>query len=184
MSCKPDHPSRCQGSGCCTPRESYSYSVNHAPLTTLRYQVFGATGGRIFPHQWRVGAKVLEEALNRLKNAGFDNTGRFHKNNLPYNFSNFDELHTTIESIIKEIPRIGELAVYDISVCIGHHQTPVILPDEVYLHAGSRTGAERALGRKIRSGHIPVSSFSGIPALSGMSALEIEDYLCIHKDTF
>ncbi len=186
MTCKQKHPPGCSGPGnCCSPHQSgYTYSVNHAPLRTLHDQVFGSTEGRIFSHQRRLGAKLLEKVYEHLKNAGFDESGKFHKNGIRHTFGDFDELHSEIEKNIRSINRVGDLAIYDISVRIGQHQIPPILPHQVYIHAGTKTGAEKALKRPINQEQLPVSAFADIPALNGMNALEIEDYLCINKDLF
>lgn len=162
---------------------NYCYDVDYLPLDTLRDQVFGGKDGAIFPHQRRWGPAPLEDAYKRLKDAGFNDNGILSKQHSAVKFNNFEDLYDTVESIIKSIRGIGDLAIYDISVRIGNHQTPKILPSEyVYIHAGTRTGAEKALGRRINVKRLPIGTFSHIPYLNGMNALEIEDFLCIYKN--
>lgn len=157
----------------------YRYCPNYSPLTTLPQQVYGTADGRVADHQRRIGKKTLDSAIDALRSAGFDKNGRCSQ----CSFKDFEELHDTIAKIIGGIGGIGDLAIYDIAVRIGAHQDPVVAPkDYVYIHRGTRTGAEKALGRGIKGRRIPLTDFQGIPYLDGMNALEIEDFLCINKD--
>ena len=86
----------------------------------------------------------------------------------------FDDLHRTVHDRIGGIHRIGELAVYDISCRIGAFVG--LSPNRVYLHAGTRKGAQ-ALGLRgatVHKNDLP-------PEFGRLSPAEIEDCLCIYK---
>jgi hypothetical protein len=68
---------------------------------------------------------------------------------------------------------------YDTAVHIGAKLG--LMPDEVYLHSGTRKGA-RALGLPYRQ---PTLQISSLPiALHQLAGYEIEDFLCIFKNEF
>ena len=86
----------------------------------------------------------------------------------------FDDLHRTVHHRISGIHRIGELAVYDIACRIGAFLG--LSPDRIYLHAGTRKGAQ-ALGLRgttVHKNDLP-------PEFHRLSPAEIEDCLCIYK---
>lgn len=74
---------------------------------------------------------------------------------------------------------IGDLTVYDTAHRIGKNLG--IDPDEVYIHRGTKIGAERILGRKVPEKTLGKNIFKGMAILSSE---EIEDILCIYKDDF
>ena len=71
---------------------------------------------------------------------------------------------------------IGRLMVYDTSLRVGARLH--LLPDRVYLHAGTRVGA-RALGLDWRADHVAMAHLPR--ALRLLGPHEIEDCLCIYK---
>jgi hypothetical protein len=89
----------------------------------------------------------------------------------------FQELHETIDRLVSQVPGLGELYSYDITLQIGAKLG--LKPDEVYLHCGTRTGA-RNLGLPHRRNTIDLGRLR--PELSGLTPYEIEDFLCIYKD--
>lgn len=139
----------------------------YASLANLELAVrFAATArtpdGKCNAHQRRIGRvklQVFEQQLQRVRS-------RIAA------CKTFEELVTLIGE--QRTHKIGELAVYDTAVRIGHFRD--IAPTSVYLHAGTRVGAA-ALGFKgpvIHMHELP-------PSLAALSAAEAEDFLCIYK---
>ncbi len=120
--------------------------------------------GRMQSHQWRIGAVTLRRWHIRLKKHLKATRA----------CRSFDELHDLLWSL--RLPRVGQLAVYDASVRLGHYLN--LKPRAVYLHAGTRVGA-RNLG-------LPASgktlAMRDLPApLRRLSADHVENFLCIYK---
>ncbi len=119
------------------------------------------------PHQRRIPPPALEDARQELLGADL----RFCRT--------FDDLHNRVGSLIRSIPGIGALAVYDISHRIGAKLG--LEPEKVYLHAGTRDGA-RALGLDFRRPFLEVSELPR--PLRRLKPYQIEDCLCIFKKEF
>lgn len=160
------------------------YRANHsrAPVGELQYfakrRTFSETveaaamckiERKKLSHQRRIPEVSLSEARDRL-------LGNLAALRAP---KTFDELHDAIEAMIRPIPKIGELAVYDITLRIGARFG--IEPDKVYLHRGTRDGA-KALGLAFRKATLEIHEFPN--QLRVLTAREIEDVLCIYKDYF
>ncbi len=91
----------------------------------------------------------------------------------------FEQLHKLIRSRIMPIAGIGELTVYDTALRVGAKLR--LEPNVVFLHAGTRTGAER-LGL---DGSRDVLTIRELPVpLRRLRPREIEDVLCIYKNDF
>ena len=129
-------------------------------------------------HQRRFKNDVLEKAKNDITKVQVSN------------LTNFDELHEDVSKAIRKIKGIGDLAVYDIAWRIGAHFG--MKPDRVYLHSGTKKGAENlaeALKRcgtehhfNVKDPIIDVKCFP--PEFRKLPAGEIENCLCIFKDHF
>lgn len=119
------------------------------------------------PHQYRVPNHTLREFANNL----------IKTSESVVSCRTFEELYETVNSA--RIAGIGDLTVYDTSQRIGARLK--LLPRKVYLHQGTRVGAERYLGRKINVDFIDKSEFIHFRHLK---CSEIEDILCIYKDSF
>jgi hypothetical protein len=135
-------------------------AVTHAALAQL-------PSGKRHPHQYRIPRASLEQSRDRLLA------------NLPAlrAAASFDELLDLINALIRPIPKIGELAVYDTALRIGARFA--LEPTKVYVHAGTRAGA-RALGF---SGGLKVIEMDELPhPIRRLSAHEAEDLLCRYKD--
>ncbi len=89
----------------------------------------------------------------------------------------FADLITRVANAVRPVCGIGELYIYDTALRLGGHLR--LLPREVYLHAGTRRGAQ-ALGLDPRSESVPPHCFR--PVLQRLRPHEIEDVLCIYKD--
>lgn len=126
-------------------------------------------GGKRFRHQYRIPAKTLEMAAREL-------LAVVHELE---DCRSFDDLFSLVNSTIGGIHRVGELAVYDITLRIAAKLG--LQPERVYLHAGPRRGA-KALELEWRSESIPLRSLPS--PLNSLTAREAEDILCIYKDDF
>ena len=123
-------------------------------------------GGKRLSHQRRIPESALSESRSRLLEAL----------SILRQARSFEELYETISSLIRSIPGIGELTVYDTALRIGSklgHE-----PAVVFLHAGTRKGA-RCLGLNVSREFIPVSELPR--AFQRLKPREIEDVLCIYK---
>jgi hypothetical protein len=122
--------------------------------------------GKRHPHQRRIPRAALQESSRRL-------LGNLPRLRLA---SSFDELFDLVEAVIRPIPKIGELAVYDTALRIGARFG--LEPDKVYVHAGTRDGL-KALGF---SGRERIVVLNELPQpIRRLSAREAEDLLCIYK---
>lgn len=122
--------------------------------------------GKRHPHQRRIPRAALEKSRDRLL-ANVDGLRAA---------TSFDELFDLINALIRPIPKIGELAVYDTALRIGARFG--LEPKRVYSHAGTRDGA-RALGFD-RNRHTIAMAELPRP-IQQLSAREAEDLLCIYK---
>jgi hypothetical protein len=122
-------------------------------------------GGGKHDHQRRIHPSALEESKRRL----LTNVPRLRS------CETFDELHDLINGIIRPIPKIGELAVYDTALRIGARFG--LEPEKVYVHAGTRDGAW-ALGFVRRRRTIEMEE---LPPIRKLTAREAEDLDCIYK---
>lgn len=119
---------------------------------------------RRHPHQRRIPGAVLQAVEQRLQSVHGE-LGRA---------TSFDELIAVVETAIRQIHGIGDLAVYDIARRIGGHLRKE--PAQVYLHAGTRLGASALgfRGKTLDPARLPA-------AFSRLSSAEVEDCLCIYK---
>ncbi len=123
--------------------------------------------GKRFSHQRRLKKVHLEEA----KQALLANSRAIAQS------GNFDDLFALIEKVVGPISGIGELYVYDTSLRVGAKLG--LLPNRVYLHAGTRRGAE-ALGFDGKTRTLDKSLFPR--EFQQLEAHEIEDVLCIFEE--
>jgi hypothetical protein len=122
---------------------------NFAEEPTLKHDVsraglaqrFNGTRYVRYSHQSRIPAASLVAAREALLASDLRSKRTFH------------ELFQTIQVAIGDLPRIGELMVYDTALRIGAKLS--LEPDRVYLHRGTRDGA-RKLGLNWRADWIPV----------------------------
>lgn len=121
--------------------------------------------GKRHPHQRRIPQSVLEASKNAL----------LHRADSLEQATTFEELFQAVECALKPINGAGELLIYDIAQRIGTAKG--IEPERVYLHAGTRIGAER-LGLHEKS-----LEMSQLPeALQRLTPAQAEDFLCVFKD--
>ena len=122
--------------------------------------------GKRYGHQRR----LKNEALEKARNAILAESKALEK------CRSFDELFQLIDSRSRPIKGIGELYIYDTTLRIGAKLN--LLPEKVYLHAGTREGA-KALGLDEKSKAIDISLLP--KELQYLEPHEIEDVLCIFK---
>jgi hypothetical protein len=122
--------------------------------------------GNRHPHQRRIPRTALEQSRAVL----VENLPRLRA------ASTFAELYDRVNTLIRPIPKIGELAVYDTSLRIGARIG--LAPETDYDHAGTRDGA-RALGFATDRHTIEMSELPA--AVQRLTAREAEDLLCIYK---
>ena len=92
----------------------------------------------------------------------------------------FEQLHDEINSKIRDIMYIGDLAVYDISLRIGWNLPKRIKPERlVYMHQGTRIGAELLLGREVKTKPVSLEELKDVVAPLTDSH-HIEDFLCLY----
>jgi hypothetical protein len=122
--------------------------------------------GKRHPHQRRIPRAALEESRRRL----LENLSLLRR------AATFDELFDLIDALIRPIPKIGELAVYDMALRLGARFR--LEPEKVYIHAGTRGGAQ-VIGFDARRDAIEMEE---LPAsIRRLTAREAEDFLCIYK---
>lgn len=91
----------------------------------------------------------------------------------------FHELHALLRKLLLPVRGLGDLYAYDTALRLGAFLG--LMPNLVYLHAGTKSGA-RALGMDVSRGFIEVQELP--KALQVLKPHEIEDILCIFKDRF
>lgn len=127
------------------------------------------SNGKRYSHQRRLEKKALEKACDLLLAIEREISRT----------KDFDELFALIQQRISPIKGLGELYAYDVALRIGAKRG--ILPERVYLHAGTRVGA-KSLGLNHRAKTLEVPQLPDW--LQQFQPCEIEDILCIFKDKF
>jgi hypothetical protein len=83
---------------------------------------------------------------------------------------------------LARVKGIGPLTIYD--TCTRIAANLGIEVDRIYLHAGTRIGAERILGMRLNVPYILKSDLPTAFQHTDLGCGEIEDILCIYKDDF
>ena len=127
-------------------------------------------------HQWCLSNQAVKQAVNKLLDAGFPAKLK--------NYTDFEQLYDDLLDLIGTGKTgISYSTVYDCAIRLGFIDTPPIQPkDYVYVHRYLRESARRILGVKRLTAQyrIPRSAFdSREPAFTKLTALEIEDFLCV-----
>ncbi|MBD5235216.1 MAG: hypothetical protein HDS61_02205 [Barnesiella sp.] len=159
-----------------TPRyylEHYAPNLDAflSSLVTREQQVYGHTDPpELHPHQnVRNVPKAYPEVYQRLKDFAPSRPDL-----------TFEQLLNEINGQIRDIPNIGDLAVYDITLRIGWNLRPRIKPEKlVYMHQGTQKGAELLLDRNVAAKPIPIEELIELVAPISQSH-HIEDFLCLY----
>lgn len=142
---------------------SLAAAINHAALAL-------DDRGKRFRHQTRISKDALEAARAALLKGQHELAV----------CDSFAAIHQTLASLVRGIHGLGPLYCYDTSIRIAAYLR--LMPEEVFLHAGTLAGAKNLLGRKPKG---PVLSRDELPAeFEPLLAREIEDFLCIFKGKF
>ena len=126
--------------------------------------------GKKNKHQWRLKNIDLEKFAVAL----VDKVSEIKK------CTTFDELLQNVEKY--KTYGIGNLTVYDTAERIGAYLK--IYPAKIYLHAGTKIGAEKILGKKLKENYIQKEDLPEAFQQTNLRCDEIEDILCMYKDAF
>lgn len=139
------------------------------------YAFYPREGRKKDPHQYRIQIEpynCYEKKVKELKTEIL-------------NAKNFNEIFELLtfggkNKRYEHINGIGELTEYDISFRIGKCLGKC--PDKVYLHAGTREGAEKLKGKKIKDKYLVRKAFEEFEYLADAPICQIENFLCVCKD--
>lgn len=150
-------------------KESESWILHCSKRSNLRDAIaFAALAenhvGKRHPHQYRRQKVALEKFAGLL----LDQIDRISK------AESFHELLSIVEDC--KVADIGPLTFYDTATRIGAYLK--IYPEKIYLHTGTRLGAERLLDRKIKSDIIERSELPAVFQDPRITCADIEDILC------
>jgi len=126
------------------------------------------------PHQYR----LIKEDLSLFANALLIYELEIN------DCQDFDELFVLVEKIGATVKGIGEMLIYDTAERIGCFKN--VEPENIYLHAGTRKGAEILLNKKL-SKKIKYISRDLLPETlnnPSLSCSQLEDILCMYKHKF
>lgn len=123
--------------------------------------------GKRYRHQTRISRASLADGHRHL----VDRLSAIRS------IEDFDALLRLVGDVASAVHGLSELWTYDTALRIGAFLN--VLPERIYLHAGTRIGASR-LGFDPRAGAIEVSALP--EPLRGCPPHEVEDILCIFKD--
>jgi len=126
--------------------------------------------GKMYSHQKRLKKVALNSFKDKL----------LMKQSELENVKTFEELLQIVEN--SKVSGIGELACYDTALWIGFNRK--IYPTKIYLHAGTRIGAEKLLKRKMKEKFIDRGMLPYPFHDKDLKDHEIEAILCIYKDEF
>ncbi len=99
--------------------------------------------------------------------------------------SNFEELLNLVEEVVSEIQWVDEMYAYDVALRIGVWLRPARWPEKVYLHRGTRKGAEAVLGQRLNNVRaLEMDAFRKFPEFKKLEPWQLEDILCIYKEGF
>ncbi|MDR7127689.1 hypothetical protein J2X69_000017 [Algoriphagus sp. 4150] len=120
--------------------------------------------GKRHPHQYRRQKTALEKFAGLLlgQSDGISKAESFH------------ELLNIVGDC--KVPDIGSLTFYDTATRIGAYLK--IFPEKIYLHTGTRLGAEKLLGRKIKTATLERYELPAVFQNPRISCADIEDILC------
>jgi hypothetical protein len=121
-------------------------------------------------HQRRLQNNCLEDYAQKLLEI---------KNQISQ-VKSFNSLYILLEQ--NRIHGVGELLIYDVSVRIGEYLK--IYPETIYIHAGTKTGLQNLLKRKIPEKQIKKEMLPEPFCSSDLTPGQLEDFFCIYKDIF
>jgi len=121
--------------------------------------------GRKHPHQFRIPNSILQDFAQAVIS-------------IQREIAQATSFHLLYKLIDKcRIKGVSDLTIYDTAHRIGCFLK--LFPEEIYLHSGTRKGAEILIG-KIKGKTISVDQLP-LPFQNGLSPSELEDMLCMYK---
>jgi hypothetical protein len=154
---------------CCAKQEEYCAGARNIAEAIEKAAMARDANGRKNPHQYR----VPEDKLELLKQKLLTKKTRIEQ------ARDFDEL---LQIIVETGVFKGEavLTCYDTALRLGFYTHK--LPQKIYLHAGTRTGAEKLLKRKINARFLLKRNLPEPFKSCDLKEHELEDLLCIYKN--
>ena len=133
-------------------------------------------------HQNRIPSKAKNDAINTLE--------KHLPTLIKTQFKDFEDLYAHVKSLIGGIPHIGLLAVYDVSLRIGHlFPSPIYPKRYLYLNnSGAMNGAKKLLGGRKLAYREKFTDFFSYPealnvtdiaSLRSLPNCLVEDFLCV-----
>ena len=119
------------------------------------------------PHQYHIATSLKGAMINSLLGSKIFSTS----------YTSFEDIYKDVNSL--RIKGMGDLFIYDITLRIAYGKG--IYPKKyVYIHRGSKIGLNKLLNRSCGKSKVLTTT---IPSpVSQLSAMEIEDFLCVMKD--
>lgn len=172
--CSPNYKPKGCGNNSLTYEDTvieYCMEAKHLKAAIKRAALCQDRNGKRHSHQYRIPSDSLKDLSKKLSGE----TNKIRK------IKDFQKLYNVVELIGRPISMIGDLVIYDVAHRIGCYLG--IVPEEVYLHAGTREGAINLLGNdKVRGKRkLPLSAFP-VCMQKELSAADIENFLCSYKD--
>ena len=161
------------------------YNIHFAPLLNSEVQICKCVADSnlfnddekaevilMWAHQWRLNYHPIERDIIITKLA-LDKPWK-------KSFKDFEDVYDYIEKEYRPLKWVGDLTIYDLAKRIGYIVgiEPVTY---VYACTGAQKGGERLLGRTIGK-KTPKIEFD--PYFPNLSAMHIENILCIMKEFF
>lgn len=126
--------------------------------------------GKKNKHQWRLKNIDLEKFAVQL----VDKVDELKK------CATFDAILEVVEK--HKTNGIGTLTIYDTAERIGAYLK--LFPNKIYLHAGTKAGAEKLLGKKLQQKFIRKEELPEVFQQNNLHCGAIEDILCMYKNSF
>jgi len=153
----------------CCKEEIKFYKKQNNLIDVIKKAAIGETvTGKMHDHQHMIGVKKSRRfAIKLSKNI----------NNIRH-CTTFDSLMDVVENCKTE--RIGSVAIYDTAFRIGVFLG--IYPKKIYLHRGTKIGAQNLFGKKKIRGRSYLEKHELPKELQCLQAWELENFLCDMND--
>ncbi|MBN7813421.1 hypothetical protein J0A68_20870 [Algoriphagus sp. H41] len=126
--------------------------------------------GKRHPHQYRRSKRTLED---------FSQSIILQADSLEKAVS-FDEIYRLVEA--SKVYDVGPLTIYDTAQRIGAFVQ--VFPDRIYLHSGTKLGAEKILGRRLKRATMDRAELPKAFQDPRLTCADLEDILCHLKENF
>lgn len=119
------------------------------------------------PHQNRIATLLKTKMVQNLL-AG---------NILSKSYTNFEDIYKDVNNL--RTKGMGDLFIYDVTLRIAYGKG-IYPTNYVYIHQGAKNGLQKLLNTSCRNPNVAITKIP-LP-VSQLSAMEIEDFLCIMKN--